>query len=76
VTTDYTLDGDGFIVKTDPNDVGVRMKPAAPGVAYEYPENAHSPAPKRNDYTNVTQLRVHWRRGRHNVFGEFEPAPR
>ena len=70
------LDADGYIVKTDPYDAGVRMKPAIFGVAYEHPENAHSPAPKRGDYTGRVQPRVHWRRGRFNVFGEFEPNGR
>jgi hypothetical protein len=69
------LDQDGFIVK-DPGDSGVRMKPAAPGVVYEHPEDAHSSAPKRGDYRERELLRVHFRRGAYNIFGEFEPAPR
>ncbi len=73
---DIVLDADGFIVRTDPNDVGVRMKPAAPGVVYEHPENTHSSAAKRGDYTGRVQPRVHYRSGRYNVFGEYEPAPR
>lgn len=49
---------------------------AVPGVAYEHPENAHTDAPKRGDYTGRGQPRVHYRRGRRNLFGEFEPTPR
>jgi hypothetical protein len=71
-----TLDADGYIVKNDPYDLGVRMKPAVPGVAYEHPEDAHSSAPKRGDYTGRVQPRVHYRRGRYNVFGEFVPDGR
>lgn len=71
-----TLDAEGFIVKTDPHDAGVRMKPAVPGVTYEHPENAHSTAPKRGDYAGRVQPRVHYRRGRRNVFGEFVPEGR
>lgn len=70
------LDADGYIVKTDPYDGGVRMRPAVPGVMYEHPEDTYTSAPKRGDYTGRVQPRVHWRRGRYNVFGEFEPAPR
>lgn len=70
------LDAEGYIIKTDPHDAGVRMKPAADGVVYEHPENAHSDAPKRGDYAGREQPRVHWRRGRYNAFGEFVPVPR
>lgn len=69
--TDIVLDAEGYIVRTDPYDLGVRMKLAADGVAYEHPENVHSPAPKRGDYRNREQPRVHYRRGRRNVFGEY-----
>jgi len=70
------LDAEGYIVKPDQNDVGVRMKPAAPGVGYRNPENVYVPGPLRGDYTGRVHPRVHYRRGRFNVFGEFEPAPR
>jgi hypothetical protein len=73
---DIVLDSEGFIVKTDPYDRGVRMRPAAPGATYEHPEDAHSSVPKRGDYTGRVQRRIHYRRGRLNAFGEFEPAPR
>ncbi len=70
------LDADGYIIKTDPYDAGVPMRPAVDGVVYEHPENAHSPAPKRGDYTGRVQPRVHYRGGRTNIFGEHEPYPR
>jgi hypothetical protein len=70
------FDAEGYIVKTDPYDAGVRMKPAVAGVTYEQPEDTYSPAPKRGDYTGRVQPRIHWRRGRRNVFDEFEPAGR
>ncbi len=73
---DIVLDQDGFIVRADPNDSGVRMKPAIPGAAYEHPEDAHSSVPKRGDYTGRVQPRVHYRQGRYNIFDEYEPAPR
>ncbi len=72
----FQLDADGYIVKTDPYDAGVRMKPATPGVVYRHPENVYLPGPLRGDYTGRVQPRVHWRRGSFNVFGEFEPDGR
>ncbi len=74
--TTRNLDANGFIVKTDALDLGVRMKPAADGVEYEHLENAHSTAPKRGDYAGRELPRVHYRRGRRNIFGEFVPDPR
>jgi hypothetical protein len=71
------LDAEGFIVKTDPYDFGVRMKPAVDGVAYEHPENAHSTVPKRGEYTTARiQPRIHYRSGRFNAFGEYVPDGR
>lgn len=70
------LDAEGFIVKIDPYDAGVRMRPAVDGLVYEHPENAHADEPKRGDYTGRAQPRVHYRRGRRNIFGEFVPESR
>lgn len=73
---DIVLDQAGYIIKLDPHDLGVRMKPAVPGVVYDHPEDAHSPSPTRGDYIGRVQPRLHYRRGRRNLWGEFEPAPR
>lgn len=73
---EYQVDANGFIVKTDPYDVGAPMRPAVPGVVYEHPESAHSPAPKRGDYSQTTQPRSGWRRSTTNVFGERVVAGR
>lgn len=70
------LDGEGYIVETDAHDLGVRMKPATDGVAYEHPENVRSTAPKRGDYAGRELGRIHYRRGRRNIFGEFVPDSR
>ncbi len=69
-------DAAGFLIKDDVLDVGVAMKPAADDVVYEHPENVHSDAPKRGGYAGREQPRVHYRRGRRNVFGEHVPDPR
>ncbi len=39
-----------FIVKTDPHDVGVPMRPAPPGWRHQGPEDALDPGPKRGNY--------------------------
>lgn len=65
------VDAQGYIIKTDPYDVGVRMKPAVPGTVYEHPENVYSDAPKRGDYAGRAQPRIHYRSGHRNVFGEY-----
>lgn len=67
---EYQLDAQGYIIRNDPHDHGARMKPAADGVVYEHPEDAHSPAPKRGDYTGRVQPRSGWRRSTRNIFGE------
>ncbi len=67
---DIQLDADGYIIKRDAHDLGAPMRPAPAGWVYRGPENAWSPN-TRGDYANVTQPRVHYRRGRRNVFGEY-----
>jgi len=40
------------IVKTDPTDVGVPMRPAPAGWKHQGPEDALDPGPKRGKYTD------------------------
>ena len=44
------LDENGYIVKTDPGDVGAPMKPAPEGWKHTGPEDALDPNPTRGDY--------------------------
>ncbi len=44
-------DAQGFIVKDDPTDLGVPMRPAPEGWVQQGPEDALDPGPKRGDYT-------------------------
>ena len=49
----------GFIVKTDPLDVGVPMKPAPAGWTHQGPEDALDPGPKRGDYSGRLGETIH-----------------
>ncbi len=44
------LDDAGFIVKDDPTDLGVSMRPAPEGWTHQGPEDALDPNPTRGDY--------------------------
>ncbi len=74
---DYEVGPDGFIVKRDPqHDLGVRMRPLAPGaVDRPGPEDAYDPA-ARGDYSNRRVPLTGWRRSTRNIFGERVVAGR
>lgn len=67
---DFQVDANGFIIRNDVHDLGVPMRPAPAGWVHRGPENAYD-ANTRGDYSQKTQPRIHYRRGRINAFGEY-----
>ena len=53
------LTPDGFIVKDDPTDLGVPMRPAPEGWVQQGPEDALDPGPKRGDYSGRLGDTIH-----------------